>query len=384
MVTASPLESPRRTVLVVEDEPMLRASMVKGLAKLSSVALVDAGSLREARRLAELHRPVLVVSDLDLPDGSGIEMASTLDELGLRVPILFVSAYVREYQGRLPKRPGIEVYEKPLPLERLRSAVEAHLGIEAEASPFGVIDFVQLAGMGRRSVVIEVRGRIAGSGRIVIRAGEVWSARDERGEGMEAFKRLAFLRDAVVTCRSFDRRDSSPRIIQGGCESVLLEAARQYDEAGGAPPERDELGDLDEGWDSRDAGRGDSWEGSARSHDPVVSSTPVPPGRHRSEVRPVVPEPRGEWRSATLTPAVDEPPPTQPSTRLRDVDPRELATVARLAAGFSDVYERGVDALLAKDYRKAYAAFLEARELSPEDRRVEANLVRLREMGFGT
>ena len=397
MVTASPLEAPRRTVLVVEDEPMLRASMVKGLTKLASVTLIDAGSLREARRLAEQHRPVLVVSDLDLPDGSGIEMASTLDAIGLRVPILFVSAYVREYQGRLPKRPGIEVYEKPLPLERLRSAVEAHLGIEAEASPFGVIDFVQLAGMGRRSVVVEVRGRIAGSGRIVIRAGEVWSARDERGEGMEAFKRLAFLRDAVVTCRSFDRRDSSPRIIQGGCESVLLEAARQYDEAGGPPADADDLDDLDDGWESRDVHRGSAERTephATRSSapdgvHPVRAPSSAPPARPRSDVRPALLDVGAATRRAAISDvhqavAFDAPPPTQPSTRPRDVDPRELLTVARLSAGFSDVYERGVDALLARDYRRAFAAFSEARELSPDDRRVEANLVRLREMGFGT
>ena len=49
---------------------------------------------------------------------------------------------------------------------------------------------------------------------------------------------------------------------------------------------------------------------------------------------------------------------------------------------FDELFERGVDALLAKDYARALAAFREANELSPDDRRVVANLTRLKEMGF--
>ncbi len=361
MVTASPPERADRPLLIVEDEPVLRASMVKGLSRLPSVTIFDAGTLREAKRLAQLHRPILVISDLDLPDGSGIEMASTLDEAGLRVPILFVSAYVREYRGRLPKRPGIEVYEKPLPLERLRAAVEAHLGVAPESSPFGVIDYVQLAGMGRRSVVLEVRGRLAGNGRIVIRAGEVWHASDERGEGMEAFKRLAFLKDAVVTCRSFERRDSSPRIIQGGCESVLLEAARLYDESGAVQSESepDELfTDIDDNWEQRP------------NTDPNRSGV-----IERTELRV------DEGRDLRREPANDA---ATGSGEIAQVNLRDLTTSRRTEATFSEAYERGVDALLAKDFHKAFAAFREARELDTEDRHVEANLARLREMGFGT
>lgn len=359
MLTVSPLEQTQRPVLVVEDEPVLRASMVRGLSKLARVRLYDAGSLRDAKRLAQEHRPVLVVSDLDLPDGSGLEMASALDELGLRVPILFVSAYVTEYRGRLPKRPGIEVYEKPLSLERLRAVVEAHLLVEPESSPFGVIDYVQLAGMGRRSVVIEVRGRAAGNGRIVIRGGEVWFASDERGEGMEAFKRLAFLKDAVVTCRSVERRDSHPRLIQGGCESVLLEAARQYDEAGEALgiDEGELLEEFDAGWE-----RATPQRESATGRSGVIEL---------SELRGGAVDPRAEPTSAG------------PALRERDasrVDVRELAG----ARAFEVAYERGVDALLAKDFGRAFDAFTEAHRHAPDDRRVEANLARLRQMGFGT
>ena len=49
---------------------------------------------------------------------------------------------------------------------------------------------------------------------------------------------------------------------------------------------------------------------------------------------------------------------------------------------FDEAFERGVDSLLTKDYKAAYIAFSEAERLSAGDRRVRANLERLRAMGF--
>jgi len=250
MSTGSLLETSRRetlrsrarsTVLVVEDEPVLRESMMRGLAKLEGVDIVCAANVSDARRSVRHSPPDFCITDLDLPDGSGIEVVAELDRVGLRVPIAIVSAFVGRYRGRLPNRPGIEVFEKPISLERLRRLVDERLNgdVDPPSSPFGVADYIQLAGMGRRSVVVEVRGRIVGRGEIVIKAGEVWSANDEQGSGLDAFRRLAFLEDAVVTCRPFDGVDAAERNVTGSCESVLLEAARRHDENEGA---------VDDGW----------------------------------------------------------------------------------------------------------------------------------------
>lgn len=309
MSTASQPEV--RTVLVVEDETILRASMVRGLSKSEGLNIVDTGTVRQARSLVQSHLPDIVIADLDLPDGSGIEIVGELDRLGLRVPIVFVSAFVGQYRGRLPRRGGIDVFEKPVSLDRLRRLVSERLHDDAEvqSSPFGVIDYIQLAGMGRRSILIEVRGHVVGRGEIFIRAGEVWSARDERGEGMDAFRRLAFLSDAIVTCRALDPIEGGARMIEGSCEALLLEAARMKDEAEG----HNETVDL--GWED-----------------------------------------------------------TPPETTTTPPDPVQ---------DFSELYEQGVDALLAKRFSEAYRAFFAADERVPGDPRVHANLERLRQMGHG-
>ncbi|MBS2013246.1 MAG: response regulator [Deltaproteobacteria bacterium] len=314
---------PPHTLLVVEDEPILRASMVRGLSKLDGIDVVSTGTVDEARVAIRTNPPDFVICDLDLPDGSGIEVVGELDRVGLRVPIAFVSAFVGQYRGRLPKRAGTDVFEKPVSLERLRRLVGERLDEEADvaSSPFGVADYIQLAGMGRRSVVVDVRGRVAGRGEVVIRGGEVWSARDEQGDGLDAFRRLAFLADAVVTCRPLDHVEGSPRNVSGSCESVLLEAARRQDETSAQ---------VDDGWDESD--------------EVPTEKKPLP----------------------TSSDEMSAPPPTT------------------LPRAFSGLYEQGVDALLAKRFDEAYRAFREAEAIAPGDTRVHANLSRLRQMGYGS
>lgn len=325
-----------RSILIVEDEQTLRLSMVRGLSKLEGVEVADAATVREAKRVLGERRLELVISDLDLPDGSGIEVATELDRLGLRVPIVYVSAYIGRYKHRLPNRADVEVYEKPLPLDRLRSLVESKLGFGGDAnpiSPFAVADYVQLAGMGRHSVVIEVQSP-AGRGRLIIKAGEVWSAEDRLGKGLDAFRRIAFLGAAQVTCRTLGKEVIPPRDIDGSVESVLLDVARRLDEA-----ERDQgAAVVDDGWG-----------------DVFVES---------QGARHVTTRPPRRWSSL---------PPPAPTT---------LPSMNAVSRSFEETFDRGVDALLAKDYRTAYEVFLEAERLDPRDRRVIANLQRLRDMGF--
>ncbi|MFO0664218.1 MAG: response regulator [Polyangiaceae bacterium] len=144
------MSSDSRAILVVEDEDALRLSMVRGLSKVAGVVVHGAASLGEARVLLRSIKPALVVSDLDLPDGLGISLAVEMEHIGLRSPIVFVSAYVRKFHQRLAGG-NFEVYEKPVSLDRLREIALEKIGDGAMAppSPFGVADFVQLAGMGR-------------------------------------------------------------------------------------------------------------------------------------------------------------------------------------------------------------------------------------------
>ncbi len=218
-------------VLVVEDEATLRESVVRGLSRLEGVEVVGAGSVAEALRLLDEREPAVVVSDIDLPDRSGIELLGELGARQMRAHVIFVSAFVKAYKAQIPPRADAEIHEKPLPIEKLRALVRDRLGGPAEvAAPFGIADYLQLAGMGRHSVALEVSGS-RGAGRVVVVSGEMWSADDAQGGGLEAFRRLLFDKEASVRVATL-RGEPGTRNLVGSCEEVLLDSARAFDEGG--------------------------------------------------------------------------------------------------------------------------------------------------------
>ena len=64
----------RIQVLIVEDEPVLRSSVARGLARLLHADVWDAASVAEARLVLERIRPQIVLCDVKMPrlDGMGL------------------------------------------------------------------------------------------------------------------------------------------------------------------------------------------------------------------------------------------------------------------------------------------------------------------------
>ena len=113
-------------VLIVEDETVLRASMARALAKLPA-EVVEAGTVAEAVAALGHTIPDVIVSDLDLPDGTGIELIGELGRRRARVPVVFVSAYLRAFRAQIPPHADVEVREKPLALDELRALVRERI-----------------------------------------------------------------------------------------------------------------------------------------------------------------------------------------------------------------------------------------------------------------
>ena len=224
--TPSGIGIPR--VLVVEDEPMLLKSVVTGLSRLPGLEVVGASTVAAAVAELQIRAPAILISDIDLPDRSGLELLGELGARGLKPKVIFMSAYVKAYRAQIPPHAGVEVLEKPVTLEQLRGVVTQWLSQPTASSPFGVADYLQLASLGHHSVVLDVGGECAGQ--IVVVQGDAWSAVDALGQGMDAFRRLAMAQGALVTCQTLVTEPGA-RTLSGSCESLLLECARLADEA---------------------------------------------------------------------------------------------------------------------------------------------------------
>ena len=124
-------------VLLVEDELQMRRFLRAALDS-HGYRLVEAVTATEALALASSHNPDLVLLDLGLPDGDGIEVAARLREW-TQAPILVISARGREDDKVRALDAGADDYlTKPFGvaelLARLRVA-ERHL--QQRATPGG-------------------------------------------------------------------------------------------------------------------------------------------------------------------------------------------------------------------------------------------------------
>ncbi len=114
-------------VLVVEDNPM-NVQLVRAVLCRSGYRVAVARSLREARLFLGSERPDLVLLDIGLPDGDGLELMDVLRERG--IPALAVSAFAMAEDRRRAFAAGCAGYlTKPLNTRAFASQVAHALAV---------------------------------------------------------------------------------------------------------------------------------------------------------------------------------------------------------------------------------------------------------------
>jgi two-component system LytT family response regulator len=110
-------------LLIVDDEPLIRLGIRAGLATLPDLEIVgECESGMQAIRAIEVEKPDLVMLDVQMPDGSGLDVVR---EIGTkRMPmVIFVTAY-DEYAVKAFELNAVDYLLKPFDEERLQRSVE--------------------------------------------------------------------------------------------------------------------------------------------------------------------------------------------------------------------------------------------------------------------
>ena len=95
MTSDEPVRSLR--LLVVDDHEVVRRGLVSLLDRRSGFEVVaEAGSVAEAVTLAALHQPDLVIMDVRLPDGSGIEACREIRAARPETRVVMLTSYPDE------------------------------------------------------------------------------------------------------------------------------------------------------------------------------------------------------------------------------------------------------------------------------------------------
>lgn len=90
MANAPP--NPRRTILLVDDEPEV-LSLLKRILSAESALILAAQSGAEAVKIARQTPLDLVILDVKLPDVSGTEVLRRIRKIDAGVPVIMVTSY---------------------------------------------------------------------------------------------------------------------------------------------------------------------------------------------------------------------------------------------------------------------------------------------------
>lgn len=123
LAPGSPMEI--RRVLIVEDDPALRAAVARVVAQFGAEPF-EAASLAEARdRLIETA-PDLVLLDVRLPDGSGVELAEFAARQRPKPTVVAISGKATPSEAFDLGQVGVaDLLIKPFTLDQLRETLEA-------------------------------------------------------------------------------------------------------------------------------------------------------------------------------------------------------------------------------------------------------------------
>ena len=115
-------------ILLVEDHADTARAM-RWLLKADGHAVQSAGDVAAALKLAAAHEFDLLLSDLGLPDGTGVDLMRTLRQEGSTLPGIVLSGYGQDQDVARSREAGFATHLiKPLTAEMLRDAIGALVG----------------------------------------------------------------------------------------------------------------------------------------------------------------------------------------------------------------------------------------------------------------
>jgi len=116
----------KRTVIVAEDESLIRMDIVETLIENGFEVLAEAANGEEAVALVNQHKPDLLVMDIKMPKMDGITAAEQL--IGSKVPIVLLTAFSqKELVDRASEAGAMAYVVKPFTPNDLLPAIEIAL-----------------------------------------------------------------------------------------------------------------------------------------------------------------------------------------------------------------------------------------------------------------
>ena len=145
-------------ILVVDDEPDIRELLEITIGRMG-LKTASAESVQQALELLGKREFALCLTDMKLPDGSGMDVIQFIQRESPQLPVAMITAFgnVETAIGAL-KAGAFDFITKPIDLERLRTLIQSSLRLEEGGEPVGYSNTAQL--IGNTPIMKELRKQI--------------------------------------------------------------------------------------------------------------------------------------------------------------------------------------------------------------------------------
>ena len=194
-------EGPRRTLLLVEDDPATLRLYLAGLKGLVGWELVPAANGREALDYLEHHDVDVVVTDIHMPVMDGYRLLTLIYERYPAIPVAVLTSLPEgEPQDKAKRLGALRVLSKPVRLSLLMEEVLSMADRPAPGFVRGLAlgSLLQLMAWDKKTCTLTVRSgeRV---GRVYVQEGRVIHAEAEGEAGLPAAYRILCWERPVVT-----------------------------------------------------------------------------------------------------------------------------------------------------------------------------------------
>ncbi|MUG95277.1 response regulator [Scytonema sp. UIC 10036] len=117
-------------VLIIDDAAFSRR-MIRKFLQGDGYEIIEATNGREGLEMVHNHKPNCVLADLLMPDMNGFEFLEALQEEGLKIPTIIISADIQEGSRNQSYNLGaVNFINKPPKANELREAVQQVISLK--------------------------------------------------------------------------------------------------------------------------------------------------------------------------------------------------------------------------------------------------------------
>ena len=239
-------------LLIVDDEPIICHSFRRVFAS-PSVEVLTAATVAEGWQRVEQDRPDVIVLDLQLPDGSGLDLFERVRVADPKRPVVFITAHgTTETAIEAMKRGAFDYLAKPIDLESMSRLLDqafeaARLMREPAVLPN---DFAADRIVGRSAVMREMCkqiGRVAAQDANVLILGESGTGKELVARAIYQHSRRAEKPFLAINCAAIPEGLVESELFgheQGSFTGADRQRVGKFEQCGDGTLLLDEIGDM--------------------------------------------------------------------------------------------------------------------------------------------